>query len=337
MRHVFARYLELGSVHALQRELAGTNVVSKQYRTQRGKEMGGTAFSRGALFHLLRNRIYLGQIVHRGAVHDGEHDAIVGEELFAAVQHSLDANARRHGARGERRMVRAPLTGKLFDAAGEPMSPTFSRGRTGRSYRYYVSASLQKGGSVDRADTVRRLPAREIETLLEECIARWLPACSELLALVETVRLSADGMLITLTGDRAANITANLVEGETIVRAKKQRTIIQLEVALPVRGGRRMVVAGDRSQARIDPVLVAALRKAHRFIRRDRSGLPLVDEAPRTAYERKILRLAFLAPELQSDILAGHQPVALNLEAFLGCEVPLAWSRQREALGWPRA
>lgn len=335
VRHIFARYLELGSVHALQRELAGTNVVSKRYRTQRGKEMGGTAFSRGALFHLLRNRIYLGQIVHRDAIHDGEHDAIVDEGLFEAVQRSLDANARRHGAKGEQRMVRAPLTGKLFDAAGEPMSPTFSCGRSGKSYRYYVSASLQQGGKIEEDDTVRRLPAREIEVLLKACIERWMPACNEPLATLETVRLNADGLLVTLAGDKVADITVNLVEGETIVRATRRRTIVQLGIALPLRGGRRMVVAGNRTQVRIDPVLIAALRKAHRFIRRDRSGLPLVDEAPRTAYERKILRLAFLAPDLQRDILAGRQPPALILEAFLGSEVPLVWDEQREVLGWP--
>lgn len=293
--------------------------------------MGGTAFSRGALFHLLRNRIYLGQIVHRDAVHEGEHEAIVDAELFEAVQRSLDANARRHGSRTEQRMVRAPLTGKLFDATGDSMSPTFSRGRSGKSYRYYVSASLQQGNIVDGDDTVRRLPAIDIEKLLKRCIGRWLPICKEPLAIVETVRLNADGLLVTLTGDKVAGMTVNLIEGETIVRATRQRTIVQLDIALPLRGGRRMVVAGDRSQARIDPVLVAALRKAHKFVRRDRSGLPLVDEAPRTAYERKILRLAFLAPELQRDILAGRQPPALNLEAFLSSDVPFAWSDQRES------
>lgn len=336
VRHIFARYLELGSVHALQRELSASGITSKRYRTQRGKELGGTVFSRGALFHMLRNRIYRGQIVHRSAVHDGEHEAIVDSVLFEAVQRSLEGNARRHGARAEQRMVRAPRTGKLFDATGEPMSPTFSRGRSGQSYRYYVSSPLQQGGKIDGDDNVRRLPAREIESLLEACIKRWMPACNVQLASVETVRLHASGLLVTITGDRTAGIAAHLVDGETIVRATRQRTIVQLDIALPLRGGRRLVVAGDRSQARIDPVLVSALRKAHRFIRRDRSGLPLVDEAPRTAYERKILRLAFLAPDLQRDILGGRQPPALNLEAFLGREVPLAWSEQREALGWPR-
>lgn len=234
-------------------------------------------------------------------------------------------------------MVRAPLTGKLFDAAGDPMSPSFSRGRSGRSYRYYVSGLLQQGDRIERDDAVvRRLPASEVEKLLETCIGRWLPACPGPIDLIEAVRLTGDGLLVTLTGDLAAEITARLSESETIVRATRQRTIVQLDVALPLRGGRRMVFAGDRSQVRIDPVLVAALRKAHRCIRRDRSGLPLLDDAPRTAYERKLLRLAFLAPELQRDILAGRQPPSLNLEGFLRSELPLDWKEQRVALGWPR-
>ena len=337
VRHIFSRYLALGSVHALQRELAASGIHSKRHCTRRGKEMGGTIFSRGALFHLLRNRIYLGQIVHRDMVHDGEHEAIVDGELFAAVQRSLDAHARRYGARGKQRIIRAPLTGKLFDASGEPMSPTFSRGQSGKSYRYYVSASLQQGSGADGGGTVRRLPAIAIEKLLEGCIGRWLPACSKPLAQVEMARLNVDGLLVTITGDRAADIAAHLLECETIVRATRHRIIVQVAIALPLRGGRRMVVAGDRSQARIDPVLVAALRKAHRFVRRDRTGMPLVDEAPRTAYERRILRLALLAPELQRDILAGRQPPALNLETFLSREVPLAWSAQHDELGWPRA
>jgi site-specific DNA recombinase len=66
VRQIFARYLELGSVHRLQRDLAEQAVCSKQRVTGTGKTIGGKPMNRGALFHLLRNRIYLGQIVHKG-------------------------------------------------------------------------------------------------------------------------------------------------------------------------------------------------------------------------------------------------------------------------------
>ncbi|WP_271078537.1 hypothetical protein [Aurantiacibacter sp. MUD61] len=62
--------------------------------------------------------------------------------------------------------------------------------------------------------------------------------------------------------------------------------------------------------------------------------MPLMRSAPVSPYDRMILRLAFLAPEIQRDILHGRQPPGFHLETFRKVEVPLAWSRQRKALGW---
>ncbi|WP_298021968.1 recombinase family protein [uncultured Parasphingopyxis sp.] len=166
VRQIFGRYLDLGSVHALQRELDAHGIRSKQWTTSKGRPMGGQPFSRGALFHLLRNRLYLGKIVHKGEVHEGGHAAIVEEDLFERVQRHLDANARRHRAKGVNRCARAPLTGKLFDAVGEPMSPTTSRGKSGKCYRYYVSASLQKGAGKAGPDAVQRLATTDIERVV---------------------------------------------------------------------------------------------------------------------------------------------------------------------------
>ena len=79
--------------------------------------IGGRPFNRGALFYLLRNRTYLGMIVHRDKVHPGMHPAIVDPELFEAVQDRLDANRQQRAARRDR-VARAPLTGRIFDADG---------------------------------------------------------------------------------------------------------------------------------------------------------------------------------------------------------------------------
>jgi len=71
------------------------------------------------------------------------------------------------------------------------------------------------------------------------------------------------------------------------------------------------------------------------MLERDTSGRPTLGSAPASAYERKLLRLALLAPALQDDILAGRQPRRFRLETFLRSAVPLAWKAQRAALGWP--
>ena len=157
VRHIFARYLELGSVHSLQRDLEARRIYSKFHITAKGRRMGGLPFSRGALFHLLRNRVYLGQITHKGEVYDGEHQAIVDAQDYEQVQVKLDAQVRRHRNRTSTRKIKAPRTGKLFDAAGEPMSPTTSRGKSGGSYRYYVSASLQQGASPASDSTAQNM------------------------------------------------------------------------------------------------------------------------------------------------------------------------------------
>ena len=296
--------------------------------------MGGQPFSRGALFHLLRNRLYLGQIVHRGVVHDGEHDAIVSEDMFARVQSRLDANARRHRATAHHRVVKAPLTGKLFDAAGDPMSPTFSRGKSGRSYSYYVSASLQQGSGAEEDVRVRRLSAPTIERVVGESVIRWRGGSPAPFDIVNSVRLIEAGLAVELVVDQPGDVALRLDDGERILDRSRKTLTVLLPLALPLRGGRRLVIAGSRSSPRPDAKLIAALRKAHRMLGRD-NGMPMMERAPVSLYDRRILQLAFLAPDIQRDIIVGRQPAHLNLERLTQMVLPLAWSAQREALDWP--
>ncbi|MXO64070.1 recombinase family protein [Qipengyuania oceanensis] len=332
VRHIFVRYLELGSVHALERDLAREKICSKRWTTAKGKEVGGAPFSRGALFHLLRNHVYLGKIRHKDEIHEGEHQPIVDQDLFDQVQRHLDGNARRHRSRASTRTARAPLTGKLFDAAGDPMSPTTSRGKSGRAYRYYVSASLQQGRRPND-DRIRRLAAPAIERVITEALVRWLPQPDARLDHLVAVRLRDDGLLLELTGVRPATIATHLCEGEMIMHETRDAATIQLPLALPLRGGKQLVARGARRSNRPDPVLIAALRRAHAMLDWER-GLPVMRAAPTSPYDRLILRLALLAPDMQADILRGAQPAGFNLEALKAIDIPLAWSQQRKALGW---
>ena len=218
VRHIYLRYLELGSVHALQRELTDQGIQSKQRVTASGRAIGGMPFSRGALFHLLRNPIYCGCIAHKRVVYAGGHDAVVKKELFDRVQQQLDCQARRHSNAAAHRSVKAPLTGKLFDAAGEAMSPAFSRGRNLRLYRYYVSASLQQGGASDK-NLVQRIPANALERLVEEQVRRWLPKANSPLDIPLSISLREDGLLFDLPGELAADISARLSVAKAIIHA----------------------------------------------------------------------------------------------------------------------
>jgi site-specific DNA recombinase len=137
VRMIFHRYLELGSVRALRAALDEEGVVSKQRIAADGGTYGGKSFSRGALYLMLQNRIYRGEIVHKGTAYPGEHAAIVDEDLWSRVQLRLEANG------VERREAQAPassnlLTGMLFDADGLPMTPTHAI-KKGIRYRYHVA------------------------------------------------------------------------------------------------------------------------------------------------------------------------------------------------------
>lgn len=333
VRHIFARYLELGSVHALQRDLEARSIRSKKHITARGRTIGGLSISRGALFHLLRNRIYLGQITHKGAVHEGEHEAIVAEDLFSQVQDRLNAQARRHRASPERRSIKAPLTGKLYDASGEPMSPTTSRGKSGKSYRYYVSASLQQGARPADSTLVQRISAPEIERVVAEAISRWKPRLGDPFAVLRSACFSERGLQIGLDAKHASDVALRLTDDEAILDRTSETITILLPIRFAARGNKHLIIPSGTRPPQPDPVLIGALRKAHAMLRTER-GRPVIDAAPASPYERSILRLAFLAPDIQRAILAGRQPPDLNLQAFKKIDIPLAWSQQRKVLGF---
>jgi DNA invertase Pin-like site-specific DNA recombinase len=332
VRFIFERYLALGSVHKLQIELAGNGVVSKR-RVVSGREVGGSPFSRGALFHLLANRTYLGLITHKGAVHPGSHAAIVDETVFARVRALIASNRRRHQNSGGK-VARALFKGRISDASGAPMCPTFSYGGGGRVYRYYISAALQRGARRKPDGVVCRVSGPAIETLVKSRLAMALPGLPDPVQMLRQVRVLSDRIELVLPEAVRSNLAADLPHGMAAAISATEKAIeITAPVRFPLRGGRRSVTAG-RSDADPDDTLIAALRRAHAMIGRDRDGHPCIEAAPASPYDRRIQRLAFLAPDLQRDILAGRQPPHINLEQLMKLEIPLAWDRQRQALRW---
>jgi hypothetical protein len=50
-------------------------------------------------------------------------------------------------------------------------------------------------------------------------------------------------------------------------------------------------------------------------------------------YTRRLLPLAFLAPDIIQAILEGTQPPRLKLADLLDTNLPLSWAQQRKILG----
>ena len=166
VRLIFRWYLDAGSVAELKRRLDGKGIVSKRRTFEDGRIAGGVSLSRGAIYQILRNRLYRGEIAHRGEVHKGNHEPIVSKDLWDAVQASLTEQSQRARGSTSQPTNGALLAGILFDGAGNRMTPTYSaKGK--RRYHYYVSAPMVRGGKGEGI----RVPAQDLEALVRKTIA----------------------------------------------------------------------------------------------------------------------------------------------------------------------
>jgi site-specific DNA recombinase len=179
--------LEPAFVSKLAVQLDRDKVRSKVWITRTGTRLGGATFARGALYDLLRNRLYLGEIRHRETWYPGEHEGIVGRGLWDRVQSQLNSNL--HTRRNRvKEQASSLLTGLVEDAAGNRFTPSFTL-RRGRRYRYYVSQFAIKNSSGERNGAIR-LPAQELEGRVTERLIAFLKSDSELFDGLSTERES---------------------------------------------------------------------------------------------------------------------------------------------------
>jgi len=278
VRHVFRRYAALGSVRLLRDELAAQKIRSKRWTSAAGRSWGGKPLARGALYLMLQNRIYRGEIVHKEQSYPGEHMPIIDQELWDEVQAKLAANAVER-ATGEKMKSASLLAGLLYDGEGQRMTPTHAV-KKGARYRYYVSRRLITGNR-GKAPEGLRIPAGEIEQLVTARIGELLsgPArLSEALACcIETAgqqqhlqqraaELAASWS--TLSASRLRPMLATVIE-RIVVRP--ERVDIQL---LPSRLGALLLDKSCRPTSTADnderPIILSApaqLRRVGRGIK----------------------------------------------------------------------
>jgi site-specific DNA recombinase len=159
VREVFRQYLRLGCVSKLKQFLEHKQIRSKIRTSKAGRTNGGATYSRGALYHLLNNRIYIGQTIHRKESYTGQHQPIVPGELWNKVAALLRENNQAY-RNGKSHSTPSLLSGKLFDTSGVRFTPTHSV-KNGKRYRYYTSQTIVRNAGTKPAIT--RFPAQELE------------------------------------------------------------------------------------------------------------------------------------------------------------------------------
>jgi len=350
IRHIYRRYLELKSLPALAKELTAAGILTKGWVSRAGLPHGNIPFNCSGLSHILKNRIYLGEIVHRGKAHVGEHEAIIDKALFDAVEAQLAANHHRHTSR-KTRAAASPLTGKIFDADGQPMCPSFSYGRGKKMYRYYVSHSLLPQGKIGNPDNLRgsRLAAEKIEKLLGPALSVLLPeptgpdaifnAIITVVAVPNKLRITLDPDLLT-TETCCVEMLLDRARQHIDGNARMEDGKLMLAIAIPAGRKGRTVEPGIHRHK--DPDVCASLADLVRISHRKLTELDASPhqpdrhaqmQAPADIWTRHRLPIGLLAPDIQKALLQGTSPNTLDVSELLKAEIPLDWNAQRQMLG----
>jgi site-specific DNA recombinase len=351
VRMVFRRYAELGSVALLKAELDRVGIVSKRRERAGGVLSGGKRFSRGALYLMLQNRLYRGEVAHKEKIYPGQHEAIIDPELWQMVQDKLVAN------RHERSLAvgaEAPslLAGLIFEGDGNPMTPTHAV-KKGKRYRYYVSTALITG-SRPKHPKGRRIPAGDIEGLVLDRLRSFFSSRTNVADALAPLDLDAHSLDAALRNASAlserwfvvspiemGSLVRDIVEQviiaadridfhmnrvkiatalETRVRGEPDLDPIVLSIEAKLRRagkGKRLIIANGAG-VEVNQGLVELIKEAFSIRNQLLSGSDDCIEAmsARLGMNKfrltSLVRLSYLSPEIARGLLAGRHPIDLT-------------------------
>jgi hypothetical protein len=371
VRILFRLYLELGTVKALRAEADQQGLVTKRRYGSDGNQTGGKLFTRGHLYQLLRNPLYVGQVSHKGALYPGQHKAIVDPMTFDAVQRKLENNA---AARRSATNAKAPslLTGLVWDDTGDRLCPTHAN-KNGRRYRYYISKRLMQGTS--ETGDGWRLPAYQLESAIIDGLGAFLKDEMRLFKALQPVNTQPDSLRTALQS--AAKIADRLkdpqmlrcllhrviISRDTICLSVRRSALIEaldgtkpggpdnrnevFKLVVPVRLKRRgveakLIIGAMENDAREpDANLIQLIARSHGWMDQLIKGevTSIKEIATRDGLDAgdvsRFLPLAFLAPYIVEAIFAGSQPTELTAETLRrACPLPMDWQDQRRRLSF---
>lgn len=364
VRHIFRRYVALVSGQALIEELRSQGYRTK-LRRNGDKTVGGVPFSRGMLFALLSNRIYRGEVVHKGTAHPGEHDAIIDQALWDEVQQTIEA---KRVARKAGRNIEHPslLAGIICDGHGRRMSPSHAV-KQGKRYRYYITHGSEL---TDGSPPAWRLPAHDVEQAVIEQVKTLLGDKRHLRSLLP----DGDAQQIATMMERAEKAAAQLgtpygrnviimgivnhvqIEEDQICITIDRPALLRrlgietTELSNPImitaqaqkirRGNETRLILESGKSIKQDERLIALLTEARSLGREvaDNPDRTIADLAKQASRCRKrmaqLIRLNWLAPDIVQAIVDGTQPARLTATTLLDVVLPIAWTEQRTLLGF---
>jgi site-specific DNA recombinase len=346
VRSIFRRYLELGSVNELLRDLRERNIRTKTRLLSTGATRGGIPFGRGALYYVLSNHFYIGEVNYKNEILPGEQPPIMDRALFEAVrQKSLTQWSHRTVVRNKSDHL---LTGLLFDDAGHRMIPTHAT-KAGIRYRYYVSTPVLHGEArTASAGSVSRVPATDIEDTVVKSLKAHLAAKQDgstscaggledrdaIAELVAGIVVHKDRLLVRFKSDNADEGSDSQDDQSLSIPWQKPPSKRSRRILLPHNASRRdvrpeqferrarLVSAIARGRRWLDDVVSGRVTAVTELCTRENCSVRQVNMT---------ISLAFLAPNLVKAAIEGRLPRGIGIERLR--DPPTEWGWQFEALG----
>jgi site-specific DNA recombinase len=362
VRQIYQRYLKTGSVPKLKKSLDRDGIVSKIRVSRKGIKSGGQSFSRGALYELLSNPIYVGEIRHKRERHPGQHEAILDRKLWEKVQRQLQNRAARP-TEPRTKVSPSPLAGKVFDETGEPLYVQAAV-KDRRRYRYYVSRALVRGSKVE-GQRGWRVPAPELERAVAIAARKVLDdkaAILEALQVAET-RDADINPILGLVSEWRERLLAERERSTALFELVEKIVLtdegIRLGLNLPVPCGgpllkvlhlfrfvpvkvkrrgveMRLIISGGDQPRKPDPALLKGFARARGWFEELASGRvrSLVEIARREGlpkrYVTRLTKLALVSPAFVEAIAEGAAPYGANLQMLMDGRIalPISWDSQ---------
>jgi hypothetical protein len=339
-------FVRLGSVNELLRDLKERNIRTKTRLLSTGATRGGIPFGRGALYYLLSNHFYIGEVKYKNEILPGEQPPIMDRALFEAVrQKSLAQWSHRTIVRNKSDHL---LTGLLFDDAGHRMIPTHAT-KAGIRYRYYVSTRVLHGeAKTASAGLVSRVSAPDIEDIVVKSLKKHFATKQDkstnsatriddrgaLAQLVAGIVVHRDRLVVRLKSDIADEASDCPDDRSLSIPWQKPPSKRSRQILLP-HNASRSDVRPEQFERRAH--LVSAIARGRRWLDDVVSGR-VTSVAQLCAREKCSVRqvnmtisLAFLTPNLVKAAVEGRLPRGIGIERLR--DPPTEWSRQFEALG----
>jgi site-specific DNA recombinase len=346
VRSIFRRYLELSGVNELLRDLTERDIRTKSRLLSTGVTRGGIPFGRGALYYLLSNRFYIGEVKYKDEILPGEQPPIMDRALFeAARQKSLAQWSHRTVLRKKSEQL---LTGLLFDDAGHRMIPTHAT-KAGIRYRYYASTTVLHGeAKTASAGSVSRVPAADIEDVISKSMeahfvvqqngstssAAQLRDRATLTQLIASIVVHTDKLVVRFKPDETDEASDRADSPSLTIPWQKPPSKRARRILLP-HGKTRNDARPEQFERRAR--LVNAIANGRRWLDDVISGrvsniteLCMREECS-VRQVNMTISLAFLAPNLVKAAVEGRLPRGIGVERLR--DLPTEWSQQFELLG----